>query len=348
MRKFDYSFLKQPLFTQDLLKLGFIIHEIKSEEKDKKELAPVLFQELMNIAKIQSVKASNAIEGIQTSDKRLTTIMQAKGEPLSHDEKEIAGYRDALHLIHQNPNQLSFSVEDILGLHNTMLTPVASPYAGQLKQQDNLILEISSEGYRQVRFKPLSAKETPEAIRQLTFAYLEAKADPDIHPLLLIPCVILDFLSIHPFTDGNGRISRLLTLMLLYQHDYDIGQYISLEHKINETKVAYYDALKQSSIAWESGKNNYKPFIVYMMQVLYQCYKDLEKRMALIKLEKVKKSIRIKTTLLQSLVPLSKQELWQMMPDISVTTIEKVISDLLKEGQIIKYGKFKTAKYKRK
>lgn len=348
MRRFDYSFLKQPLFTQDLLKLGFIIHEIKSKEKEKKDLAPRLFKELTNIAKIQSVKASNAIEGIRTSDKRLLTIMNDMGEPLSHDEKEIAGYRDALNLIHQDPNQFSFTLQDILGLHNTMLTPVGSPYSGQLKQQDNLILEISSEGYRQVRFKPLSAKETPEAIRQLTFAYLEAITDPDIHPLLLIPCVILDFLSIHPFTDGNGRISRLLTLMLLYQHDYDIGRYISIEHKINETKTAYYNALKESSVEWESGKNNYKSFIVYTMQVLYQCYKDLEKRMALIKSDKVKKSIRIKTTLLESLVPISKQELWQMMPDISVTTIEKVIGELLKEGQIIKYGKFKNAKYKRK
>jgi Fic family protein len=348
MRKFDYSFLKQPLFTQDLLKLGFIIHEIKSKEKEKKDLAPRLFEELTNIAKIQSVKASNAIEGIRTSDKRLLTIMNDMGEPLSHDEKEIAGYRDALNLIHENPNQLSFTLQDILGLHNTMLTPVASPYSGQLKQQDNLILEMSSEGYRQVRFKPLSAKETPEAIRQLIFAYLEAKADPDIHPLLLIPCVILDFLSIHPFTDGNGRISRLLTLMLLYQHDYDIGRYISIEHKINETKASYYSALKESSLEWESGKNNYKSFIVYTMQVLYQCYKDLEKRIALIKSDKIKKSIRIKTTLLESLVPISKQELWQMMPDISVTTIEKVIGELLKEGQIIKYGQFKTAKYKRK
>jgi Fic family protein len=348
MRRFDYSFLKQSLFTQDLLKLGFIIHEIKSKEKEKKDLAPRLFEELTKIAKIQSVKASNAIEGIRTSDKRLLSIMNDMGEPLSHDEKEIAGYRDALNLIHENPNQFSFTLQDILGLHNTMLTQVASPYSGQLKQQDNLILEISSDGYRQVRFKPLSAKETPEAIRQLTFAYLEAKADPDIHPLLLIPCVILDFLSIHPFTDGNGRMSRLLTLMLLYQHDYDIGRYISIEHKINETKAAYYNALKESSVEWESGKNNYKSFIVYSMQVLYQCYKDLEKRIALIKSNKVKKSMRIKTTLLESLVPITKQELWQMMPDISVTTIEKVIGDLLKEGQIIKYGKFKTAKYKRK
>lgn len=348
MRTFDYSFLKHPSFSQDILKLGLIIHEIKSDEETKKTLAPKLFEQLATLAKVASVKASNAIEGIRTSDKRLLSMMQGTSQPITRNELEIVGYRDALDLIHQQHQSIQFSVTDILSLHRMMLTPLAAPDAGMYKQQDNLILEIAKNGYRQVRFKPLSAKETPKAMEQLTFAYLAAKADPDVHPLLLIPCVILDFLSIHPFTDGNGRLSRLLTLLLLYHHGYDIGRYIAIEQTIDQTRSAYYEALKQSSIAWESSKNSYQPFIVYMMQVLYQSYKDLDKRIAFIQAKKMKKSQRIQSTLMQSLVPLSKQDIYTIMPDVSITTIEKVLAEMLKKGLIIKYGQFKDAKYKRK
>jgi len=348
MKIFDYSFLRKDTISSNLLNLTNFIHEMKNEALSKRTLNPDLFTKLVKIAIVQSVKGSNAIEGIVTSDKRINEIVNEKTEPLNHDEQEIAGYRDALNLIHDDYARLAFSEKDILDLHNVLLSPSGSSWRGRYKDRDNVILEIDNSGRRQVRFKPLNAEATPEAMRQMIYAYMDARNNANINPLLLIPCVILDFLCIHPFNDGNGRMARLLSLLLLYQNGYDVGKYVSFEQQINEHKDAYYEALKLSSKDWEIGNNDYLYFINNFIQTLYDCYTALEIRMATIEVRKIKKEERIKRVVLASIVPLSKQEIWKIIPDISVSTIERVLSGMVKERLIVKYGSFKNAKYKRK
>lgn len=348
MRKFDYSFLKSDNLPAELLNITNYIHEVKKEEGEKKTLNPELFNKLITIAKVQSVKGSNAIEGIVTTDKRIKALMEQKTQPLNHNEKEIAGYRDALDLVHSNYQNISFNEKDILNLHDVMLTQSGSPFKGHYKTEDNAIIEIDQYGNRRLRFKPMSAKETPEAMNQLILAYMVARQDSNINPLILIPCVILDFLCIHPFDDGNGRMSRLLSLLLMYKSDYDVGKYISFEQQINLNKGSYYEALRLSSTSWEEGKNDYSYFIKNFITSLYNCYLELEKRLATVGLKKIKKEERIKMVLLSSLLPMSKQEILDIVPDISGSTVERVLADMLKDGEIEKYGSFKDARYKRK
>jgi Fic family protein len=348
MRKFDYSFLKNDNLPSELLNITNYIHEVKKEEDEKKKLNSELFNKLNAIAKVQSVKGSNAIEGIVTTDKRIKALMEQKTEPSNHNEKEIAGYRDALNIVHANYQSLSFDEKDILSLHNIMLAQSGSPFRGNYKTEDNAIIEIYQNGNRKLRFKPMNAEETPEAMNQLVLAYMDARKDSNINPLVLIPCVILDFLCIHPFDDGNGRMSRLLSLLLMYKSNYDVGKYISFEQQINLNKRSYYEALRLSSLSWEEGNNNYSHFIKNFITTLYNCYLELEKRLATVGIKKIKKEERIKMVLLNSLLPMSKQEIIDIVPDISGSTIERVLSNMLKDGQIEKYGSFKDARYKRK
>lgn len=348
MREFNYSFLKTEKLPSELLNLANYIHEIKKEEEEKKDINATLFDKLVLIAKVQSVKSSNAIEGIVTTDKRIKDLVNQKTEPLNHDEKEITGYRDALDLVHDNYKKLTFREEDIMNLHDVMLAPSGSSFRGHYKEEDNAIIERDQDGNRKLRFKPISADETPKAMEQLVLAYMEARQDSNINQLLLIPCVILDFLCIHPFADGNGRMSRLLSLLLLYKNDYDVGKYISFEQQINKQKSAYYEALRLSSLFWNEAKNDYTPFIKNFVLTLYNCYSELEKRLATVGVKKFKKEKRIEMVLMNSLLPMSKQEILEIVPDISGSTAERVLANLLKEDKIEKFGSFKDAKYKRK
>lgn len=264
MRKFDYSFLDNGLLPAKLVNISGSIYSLRSDASIRKSENTKVFTELEKIAKVQSVKSSNAIEGIITSDQRISEIVNQSSAPLNHDEAEIAGYRDALNRIHTDYNNISFNVKDILGLHEIMMTLSGDDLAGQYKQNDNVIVEVDSNGQRKVRFRPTPATETAEAMEQLELAYLDACSNSNINQLLLIPCVILDFLCIHPFRDGNGRISRLLSLLLLYKNGFDAGKYISFEEQINKYKDLYYEALKQSSIGWETNNNDYFPFILIL------------------------------------------------------------------------------------
>jgi Fic family protein len=219
---------------------------------------------------------------------------------------------------------------------------------GKYKTSDNVILEIDRDGNRKIRFTPTKATETQEAMQQLIYAFIEANNDSGINKLLLIPCFILDFLCIHPFSDGNGRMSRLLSLLLLYKAGFDAGKYISFEEQINKNKNSYYEALRKSSDNWERNTNDYLPFIENFIFTLLICYKELDKRFAVINSKKVSKRERIEQTILNSLLPLGKQEINYILPDVSATTIEIVVSQMLKQGKIKKIGTFKNAKYIKK
>lgn len=345
MHKFDYSFLDTGMIPAGLFNIATDIYSLRTLASGRKEQFTEIFTELEEIAKVQSVKSSNAIEGILTTDERINAIVKQNSAPLNHNEQEIAGYRDALAQIHTDYKSIHFTETDILRLHAMMLNIAGYPYAGKYKDNDNAIIEIDNLGRRRVRFSPTPAQDTPQEMEQLILAYQEASDNPNINQLLLIPCVILDFLCIHPFRDGNGRISRLLSLLLLYKNNFDAGKYISFEEQINRRKGNYYEALRASSAGWHENRNDYAPFILEFLTTLYMCYKELDKRFAVVGSKKVTKQARIEATVLNSLTPISKADICKILPDVSATTVESVLGKMLKEGKIRKTGSGKNTRY---
>lgn len=348
MKRFDYAFLKNELVSARVLNFTSSIYELKTMAGTRKDAFASVFAGLEAIARIQSVKNSNAIEGIVTSDDRIRAIVNQNSAPLNHDEAEIAGYRDALNAVHAGHAFLDFRETDILRLHETIMSIAGYDYGGKYKTEDNVILEIDSRGNRIVRFEPTPASETSSAMEQLSLAYLEARDDANINQLLLIPCVILDFLCIHPFRDGNGRISRLLSLLLLYKSGFDAGKYISFEEQINKHKGHYYEALRQSSNGWQTGDNDYNPFMENFLFSLYLCYKELDQRFAVLNSKRVTKKARIEATILNSLLPISKAEISKILPDVSPTTIEAVLGEMTREGKIQRFGEARASRYFKK
>ena len=334
MRKFDYSFLDNGLLPANLISITGSIYALRTAAGTRKTEYAEVFTELEAVAKVQSVKSSNAIEGIITSDQRIREIVNRSSAPLNHTEAEIAGYRDALNAIHTNYAQLSFCEQDILALHETMMSMAGYEFAGQYKNTDNVIMEISADGTRKVRFRPTPAEETKAAMEQLELAYLDACGNANINQLLLIPCVILDFLCI-------------LSLLLLYKNGFDAGKYISFEEQINKYKGQYYEALRLSSEGWNTNGNDYSPFIQNFLSTLYMCYKELDRRFAVAHGRKVTKTARIEATVLGSLTPISKAEICAIHPDISPTTVEAVLGKMVKEGSIKRIGASRNSRYVR-
>ena len=346
MRKFDYSFLEISI-PANIASLSAIIADLRAKGDFRKLQYADSYERLRKKAIVESVKSSNAIEGIVTTDDRIRDIVNG-AVPVTHDEKEISGYKEALNLIHMNHDHMELNEDTINMLHRMMEAEVNPAEAGQYKSRDNMIMEYLPDGTRHIRFKPVSAKETSKAMEQLLLAYYDARQNSNIADLLLIPCFIVDFLCIHPYLDGNGRLSRLLTVLLLYMSGYDIGRYISIEGQINKYKENYYDALEKSSAKWHENQNDYTPFMVYFMQILYRCYKELDESFMEITLKKAKKSKRVEAILLNAVVPVSKSEILDKVPDISVKTVELVLSNLLKENRIVKIGSYKDARYMKK
>ena len=309
MKIFNYSFLDNGLLPANLINITGTIYSLKTGAKIRQDEYDKIFTELEKIAIVQSVKSSNAIEGIVTSDERIKEIVNQNSKPLNHNENEIAGYRDALNEIHLHYEDIEFNEDTILRLHEIMMSYTGAEDAGKYKVNQNYVIEEDKQGNRKVRFKPLDPKETPNAMEQLVLAYNDACNNSNINQLLLIPCVILDFLCIHPFRDGNGRMSRLLTLLLLYKNGFDVGKYISFEEQINKNKAYYYESLKESSTNWDKNENTYIPYIENFLTTLYMCYKELDKRFNVVNSKKITKKARIEATVLNSLTAISKSEI---------------------------------------
>ncbi len=345
MHIFDYSFLDNGLLPADIVSLISAISAFKAISGERKENNLKVHAELEAAARVQSVKSSNAIEGIVTTDARIKEIVNKNSAPLNHDEAEIAGYRDALDEIHTHYSQISLSEEFILHIHETLFDIAGYEYGGQYKTEDNLIMELDAEGRRKVRFRPVPAKDTRDAMEQMILAYIEARDNRRVNQLLLIPCVILDFLCIHPFSDGNGRVSRLLSLLLLYRNGYDVGKYVSFEEQINRSRDYYYTALKESSEGWHENQNSYFPFMKNFLSVLFKCYKELDKRFSFVNGKRISKSMRIEQTVLNSVLPVSKSEICSILPDVSPTTVEAVLGKMVKEGTVRKTGQARSTKY---
>lgn len=345
MHIFDYSYLKDDLLPAKLVNLTSNIAALRVLSSERKDRFVQAYLELERIAKVESVKASNAIEGIVTTDARLAELMREGTSPLNHTEAEIAGYRDALNEIHTNSRLHDFTEADIMGLHGLLIRHAASVADTGYKREDNVIAERMADGRRLVWFTPVSAAETPEAMKQLVLAYTEARDDAEINKMLLIPCVILDFLCIHPFADGNGRMSRLLTLLLLYRNGFDAGKYISFEQRINMDKAGYYEALRKSSDGWHANENSPFPFMINFLMTLYGCYTELDRRFAVVNAGRSTKSARIEGIVMNALTPMSKSDICRALPDVSPTTVEAVLGTLVKGGKVRKVGSGRAVKY---
>ncbi len=345
MREFNYKEIDKELFTPEIMNLISKIYEYKGKQELFMEAKPDILEAMLEVAKIQSTGASNRIEGIYTSDARLNELVSKKAEPLNRAEDEIAGYREVLNTIHENYDYIYLNSNIILQLHRDLYSYHPTSNGGKYKNQDNVIEEIDMKGIRSIRFKPLSAFETPSAVERLCEAYLEAKKEGRIDSLILISKFVLDFLCIHPFNDGNGRMSRLLTLLLLYQEGYIVGKYISIEMIIENTKENYYETLKQSSEGWYFGTNNYSPFVKYYLSILLKAYREFSERVETIEIRGLNKSERVKDLFDKKIGEISKDNIAKIYPDISRAMIEKVLSDLLQEGYIKKVGSGRATAY---
>jgi Fic family protein len=344
MRRYDYSFIKHLKIQTNIMSMTNRIEALRVKENGRKKSNPDVFTALSSIARIQSVKESNEIEGIVTTDKRMDEIVNKNSAPLNHNEMEIAGYRDVLDLIHNEYEAMSLNEDTILRMHGMMMsyTPRGG---GKYKTEDNILVSIDEQGVRSIIFRPVSSKETSESMEQLILAYTDARDDAGIDPVLLIPCFILDFLCIHPFYDGNGRMSRLISLLLMYKNDMDVGKYISFEGRINGLKKDYYDSLRRSSEGWHNNINDYIPFIENFIFTLFSCYMELDKRFDVLETKKINKNNRIEATVKNSVAPVSKKDIMNILPDISQTTIEAKLSELVKQDRIKKVGSYKDARY---
>jgi Fic family protein len=338
LRDFHFQKYLSNLLNPDIINLLTSIHEYKGKQEMFIETQPDILNSMLEIAKIQSTGASNRIEGIYTSDARLQELVQKKTEPRNRSEQEIAGYREVLNTIHESYEYIPPRPNMLLQLHRDLYTFSGSSIGGHFKNSDNLIEEVDYEGNHLTRFQPVSAFETPESIEKLCFEYEKAIDQGIIDPLLLIPMFILDFLCIHPFNDGNGPMSRLLTLLLLYREGYIVGKYISLEMIIEKTKVAYYETLQESSSKWHDEQSDYSQFVKYYLGIILSAYKDFSSRLEHLKNKGTTKADRIRNIFTNKIGKISKAELATLCPDISITTIERVLADLLKEEYIIKLG----------
>ena len=338
MRAFNYKTEYQKLLTPEIVTYLSQIHEQKGQQNLFIEAQKDVLTEMLEIAKIQSTEESNRIEGIITTEDRLKKIVMNKTTPKGRSEREIAGYRDVLNTIHENYDYIPVRPGMILQLHRDLYKFSNAAIGGNYKNSDNIIAEELADGSKRVRFQPVSAWETPEAIDNLCNAFQSVIDDPELDPLLLIPMFILDFLCIHPFSNGNGRMSRLMTLLLLYRSGYIVGKYISIEKLIADTKETYYEALQESSENWHEGNNDYLPFVRYILGVILAAYREFSSRVEILITKGLSKPGRVREIIRTTTGKITKSQIMSMCPDISQKTVERALKELLDNQEIIKIG----------
>lgn len=350
MRKFDYKKLSEKSWENEILLLCSKIHECKGRQDLFVRQKPAQLDRLVEISKIQSTEASNRIEGIVTTSTRMKQLFKEKTTPKNRDEKEILGYRDVLNTIHESHDYIDVSPNHILQLHRDLLKRAGFTYSGHFKNTQNYIKETKPDGTEIVRFTPLAPYETPDAIEMICRSFSETLAMETVDPLILIPAFICDFLCIHPFNDGNGRMSRLLTLLLLYKSGYEVGKYISIEKQIEKTKDVYYDVLQEIDHGWHEEENDPTPFIKYMLQLVLACYKEFEERVGVMDDSRVKSSAYdiVKAYADNKLGKFTAADVLANCPGVGRTSAFNALKKLTEEEYIEKYGERQNAFYVKK
>lgn len=344
MRDFNYSKLKDIKIDQELSSLIASIYRYSGKQDEYLKRRPKELEKLVEIAKIQSTESSNEIEGIVTTNVRLKQLVQEKTTPRNRDEEEIAGYRDVLNMIHESFEYIYISKNYILQLHKNLFRYMSNNFAGKTKSVQNYISQRFSNGDTHILFTPLSPFETHIALDKICEEYNKVISNNKVEPLILILIFIHDFLCIHPFNDGNGRMSRLLTTLLLYRSGFQIGKFISLESKISKNKDLYYEALRQSGIDWHEAKEKALPFIKYILSTILASYKDLEDRYSLV--ENKLPAIEIVIKALESKIgKFNKQDVLELCPSLSLSSVEGSIRKLVKVGKLARYGSGRATYY---
>lgn len=347
MRLFNYEKLVNYKWDSEVINLLVKIHEYKGKQEIFLKRKPAVLEKLIEIAKIQSVEDSNKIEGIVTTSARMKELINQKTTPVNRDEEEILGYRDVLDTIHTSYEYIPINGNYILQLHRDLYKYSEKSIGGKYKNTQNSIVEKDDRGNIVEIFKPLSPFETPEAIERICNELNKSLDKKEVDSLLLIPIFIHDFLCIHPFNDGNGRMSRLLTTLLLYREGYNIGKYISLESKIEKNKDGYYNTLKQSGIGWHINKENSLPFIKYLLKIILAAYIDFEERIEYVD-EKIPTIEIVRNAVDKKIGKFTKNNIMEMVPSFGKATIENMLKILVEEDYIERYGKGKATYYVKK
>ena len=346
MRDFNYSEIRNKKWDSDILGLVAAIYKEAGKQELYLKRKPEELKKLVEIAKIQSTESSNAIEGIVTTSARIKQLVEEKTTPKNRDEQEIAGYRDALNIIHESFDAIPISRNYILQLHKILYSHMNNPMAGKTKNVQNYISASYPDGHVETLFTPLDPFKTPEALDKICEEYNRVIGNMEVEPLIVIPIFIHDFLCIHPFNDGNGRMSRLLTTLLLYRNGFYVGKYISLEAKIAKNKDLYYNALSKAQHGWHEGTEDAIPFVKYLLRTILAAYKDFEDRFSLIE-TKLPALEMVRKASLNKIGRFNKQDIRELCPTLKDSTIEKAFRDLISIGEIKKEGKGKNTCYYR-
>ena len=346
MRIFNYSAIREQKWDSEILGLVAAIYKEAGKQELYLKQRPEELEKLVEIAKVQSTEASNAIEGIVTTNTRIRQLVEEKTTPRNRDEQEIAGYRDVLNLIHENFDAIPITQNYILQLHKILYSHMNNPMAGRTKSVQNYISATYPDGHVETLFTPLAPYETPEALDRICEEYNRVIGNMEVEPLIVITVFIHDFLCIHPFNDGNGRMSRLLTTLLLYRSGFYVGKYISLEAKIAKNKDLYYDVLRQAQIGWHEGTENVVPFIKYLLGIILSACKDFADRFALVE-TKLPALETVRRATMEKVGRFTKQDIRELCPSLSISSIEGALRKLVAAGELKREGVGKNICYYR-
>lgn len=346
MRTFNYSAIREQKWDSEILGLIAAIYKEAGKQELYLKQRPEELEKLVEIAKVQSTEASNAIEGIVTTNTRIRQLVEEKTTPRNRAEQEIAGYRDVLNLIHENFDAIPITQNYILQLHKILYSHMNNPMAGRTKSVQNYISATYPDGHVETLFTPLAPYETPEALDKICEEYNRVIGNMEVEPLIVIPVFIHDFLCIHPFNDGNGRMSRLLTTLLLYRSGFYVAKYISLEAKIAKSKDLYYDVLSQAQIGWHEGTEDVVPFIKYLLGIILSAYKDFEDRFALVE-TKLSALETVRRATMEKIGRFTKQDIRELCPSLSISSIEGALRKLVAARELKREGAGKNICYYR-
>lgn len=346
MRDFNYSEISNKKWDSEVLGLIAAIYKEAGKQELYLKQRPAQLEKLVEIAKVQSTEASNSIEGIITTNTRVRQLVEEKTTPKNRNEQEIAGYRDVLSAIHESFDAIPITQNYILQLHKMLYNHMNNPMAGRTKSVQNYISAEYPDGHRETLFTPLSPFETPDALDKICEEYNRVIGNMELEPLIAIPVFIHDFLCIHPFNDGNGRMSRLLTTLLLYRSGFYVGKYISLEAKIAKDKDLYYNALAQAQIGWYEGSEDKLPFIKYLLGTILSAYKDFQERFELVD-EKLTAIEIVRKATMYKIGRFTKQDIRELCPSLSLSSIEVSLRKLVETGELKREGNGKGTCYYR-
>lgn len=346
MRNFNYSEISNKKWDSEVLGLIAAIYKEAGKQELYLKQRPAQLEKLVEIAKVQSTEASNSIEGIVTTNTRVRQLVEEKTTPKNRNEQEIAGYRDVLSAIHESFDAIPITQNYILQLHKMLYNHMNNPMAGRTKSVQNYISAEYLDGHRETLFTPLSPFETPDALDKICEEYNRVIGNMELEPLIAIPVFIHDFLCIHPFNYGNGRMSRLLTTLLLYRSGFYVGKYISLEAKIAKDKDLYYNVLAQAQTGWYDGSEDKLPFIKYLLGTILSAYKDFQERFELVD-EKLTAIEIVRKATMYKIGRFTKQDIRELCPSLSLSSIEVSLRKLVETGELKREGNGKGTCYYR-